>query len=358
MAANYRFDVHEAKRLEIMEQFTRYSRYWSDEFVGKESVLSYAFWYYVYNDDALRREELMECLRMEQNEKIRAMVSDGEYLESVAMVYDKLRFFNLSERHAVWFIFWHDLWMNNMEMKPFEENEDLLSPFKSSSICYEFVADKADLVRRLEEVGVCGNAGCFRKGWINTDLIDQLFQKMDSMKAPSGGGDGDEERKEQQIQIGKGRKTATVRLCPEVNFVEEYGRACTMVTRLCADNKGWNHSLNAAVGAQAGATITFSPSTQQMVAGQPMQQMQTQQVQQPVMQQQGQQVQYVQPQQIQYIQQGQPQRVVYQQQVQPQQGPVIYAQQAQPRVVYVQQAQPQVVYAQQQQGQPQVVYMQ
>jgi len=343
---NYRMDTHEAKRQEIMAQFTRYSRHWSEQFVGKEKVLSYAFWYYVYNDDELQREDLVQCLRMEQNEKIRAMASDGEYLESVAMVYDKLRFFNRSERHAVWFIFWHDLWMNNMKMKPFEENEELLSPFKPSSICYEFVADKAELVTRLEHAGICGDAGCLRKGWINTDYIEKLYELMDSMKGPSG--DGDEERKEQQIEIGKSRKTGTVRLSPELSFVDEYGRASSMVTRVCADNNGWNNTLSAA--GQAGAVVTIAP--QQVMAGQPMQQMQ-QQVQQP---QQGQPVQYV---QTQYVQQGQGQRVVYQQpqgqtqivyqqQAQPQQGQVVYVQQPQAQqVMYVQQGQPQVVYAQQ-----------
>ena len=243
MGQNYRDDIHEPKRQEVIADFARYSDFYRDQFVEREQVLSYAFWYYVYNNDGVDRDELMEFMKLEQNEKLRALSMDGEYLESVAMVYDKLRFFNTNKRHSMWFIFWHDLWMNNMFMPPFVQNEDFLSPFKASSICYQFVEDKEDLVKQLEEKGICAKPSSIRKGWVNSTLIDLLYGKMDDLHVMNPEEEDEnnaaavQEQEEEHIQIEKMRRCATVRLCADVDIVEEYGRACTMMTTMCTHDQ-------------------------------------------------------------------------------------------------------------------------
>jgi len=181
MGQNYHDDVHEPKKEQVIADFARYSNHYRETFMKREQVLSYAFWYYIYNNDSVEREHLMEFLKLEQNERLKALAEDGQYLESVSMVFDKLNFFNTDKRHSVWFIFWHDLWMNNMFMPPFVENEDFLSPFKASSICYQYQENKEELVKQLEEKGVCFKASGFRKGWVNAELIDLLFGKMDEI---------------------------------------------------------------------------------------------------------------------------------------------------------------------------------
>ena len=85
---------------------------------------------------------MKEILKFEQDEKLKNLADDVEYAESIDMIYDKLEFFNQSKRHSFWFIFWHNLWMNNMLMPPFIANEDYLSPFKATSICYQFIENK------------------------------------------------------------------------------------------------------------------------------------------------------------------------------------------------------------------------
>jgi len=235
MGQNYSDDLHEAKRQTVIENFERYSAFYRDGFVAKENALSYAFWYYIYNDDTLQREQLVECLKKERNEKLTALAEDGEYLESVGMVYEKLGFFNTDQRHAVWFIFWHDLWMNNMFMPPFVSNEDFLSPFKATSICYRYCDDKADLVQQLEEKGICAKSSMVRKGWVNSEIIDSLYAKMDALSPPNpdGAGKAEHDPKEHHVAVGTVRKSATVRLCADIDIAEEYERASRVMASIC-----------------------------------------------------------------------------------------------------------------------------
>jgi len=245
MGQNYREDIHEPKRQMVIQQFARYSTFYRQQFVVKEQTLSYAFWYYIYNNDSIEKMQLLQLLQMEQNTKLHALTTDGEYLESVSMVFEKLQFFNSSKRHGVWFIFWHDLWMNNMFMPPFVANEDFLSPFKASSICYQYIEDKADLIKQLEDKKVCFKASNLRKGWVNRDIVDMLYSKMDectAMDLTEDKGPGDKEKNEENekeeeeqqcIHIDKVRRCSTVRLHGNIALEEEYKRACRMITNIC-----------------------------------------------------------------------------------------------------------------------------
>jgi len=253
MRQNYHDDMHEPKKAAVIAQFARYSDFYRNTFMKRERVLSYAFWYYVYNNDGVEREHLMEFLKLEQNARLKALAEDGQYLESVAMVFDKLNFFNTDKRHSVWFIFWHDLWMNNMFMPPFVENEDFLSPFKGSSICYQYQDDKAELIKQLEEKGVCFKSSALRKGWVNPELIDLLYAKMDAVSgvvraeneeaaAEAAEENEDlvedeeaavEEHGDEQVAVEIVRKCATAQLCADIDITEEYARACTMMTAIC-----------------------------------------------------------------------------------------------------------------------------
>jgi len=224
LGQNYRNDIHEEKRNQIIADFRRYSEFYKNEFIKKEKVLSYAFWYYVYNNDSVQKEDLQKILKFEENDQLKNLVDDNEYIESIYMVYDKLNFFNTNKKYSFWFIFWHDLWMNNLLMTPFIENEEYLSPFKPKSICYEYIENKEELIKQLTEKGLSAKETKIRKGWINQTIIDLLYKKLDDLD------NNNNEEREIQIQP---KPAIALSVQNDIDIAEEYNRASKIVSTIC-----------------------------------------------------------------------------------------------------------------------------
>eukprot|EP00484_Ammonia_sp_Unknown_P027936 CAMPEP_0197047768 /NCGR_PEP_ID=MMETSP1384-20130603/23220_1 /TAXON_ID=29189 /ORGANISM="Ammonia sp." /LENGTH=889 /DNA_ID=CAMNT_0042479767 /DNA_START=357 /DNA_END=3026 /DNA_ORIENTATION=+ len=222
MHLNYKQDIHESKKQDIIAQFVKYRQHYMAKFVEKEQVLSYAFWYYVYNNDSVSSENLKALLQCEQNEKLKNLATDPQYIESVNMIYDKLRFFNTSQKHSFWFIFWHDLWMNNMLMQPFAENEAFLSPFKHTSICYNdsLIENKQALIEELTQRGLHKRSNAITKGWINSVIVDLLYAKMEQF-----GGN------QEVIEVAP-RASTTTRLASDISvpLEQEYAQCCNLMS--------------------------------------------------------------------------------------------------------------------------------
>ena len=74
-----------------------------------------------------------------------------------------------------------DLYINNKDMKIVQDAEDLLSPYKADAICYRPMAreevDKLLVEKGLRNEG--GQGSCGRKGFINNQLLDILYNGMD-----------------------------------------------------------------------------------------------------------------------------------------------------------------------------------
>lgn len=245
-------ETHEDKRMEIIAQFVQYANYYKNEYKCKENILSYAFWYYIYNNDTLSFTKLIECLKCEKNRTLHLLINESNFQSSLNMIYDKLKFFNTNGSYAFWFIFWHDLWMNNLNIKIFKENEEFLSPFIASSVCYsceEYMSDKEKLKQKLSDIGLHGVNTNFRRGWINDTFIDLLFAKMEEYSGETlvlqsieiGEEDANDSGSNSRvINIAEKhplRSTSTVLLHSEhdLSYVEEYQKACTIIKQITHD---------------------------------------------------------------------------------------------------------------------------
>jgi len=238
---NYVEEIHEEKRMEIVKDFKLYSDFYKNDFIAKENALSYSFWYFVYNDDAIKQSQLKNVLKMEQNPKILKLLDDAEYVESISMVYDKLNFFNTSKKHSFWFIFWHDLWMNNMMMPIFVNNEDLLSPFSATSLCYKYIESKEELIQMLQEKALYAPHNKIRKGWINSIIIDLLYKKLDHFSDDINHKENDDKI----IQINQQkRRSTTIPLSPFIDddnkseddhILKEYLKTSKIIKTICEE---------------------------------------------------------------------------------------------------------------------------
>ena len=93
------------------------------EYINKESVLSYAFLYYVYNDDTISFEYVQSVLGYEINPLLRNLTD--KYEKEFKMLFDScLKFYNESYVNAYWFLFWNDIWENNQNVKLITEYQN------------------------------------------------------------------------------------------------------------------------------------------------------------------------------------------------------------------------------------------
>ena len=187
----------------------------------RERVLSYAFWYYVYNNDKLTKNECVRALVIESNGLMRRLYQDREHRNAIDSLYDEyLAFFNKSNRNAIWYLFWHDVWKKNghnvknisqngnifntnihfqnelkrqqqeqeLELQQYNvgESSDTIASEQSGrknkfnkclALNYQ---NKKQLIEILDELKLHGKRRIFiRNGWFNDEIIDKLYQLLD-----------------------------------------------------------------------------------------------------------------------------------------------------------------------------------
>ena len=228
----------EDKKQAIMQSFKNYTNDVQNRFVKHETTLSYAFWYYIFNNDHLEKDEIEALLKVETNELIHDFCNVHD--NDLKIVFDVLKFFDTDGKHSFWWLFWHDLWINNQSLKLFQENEDLLSPYRPKSLCYNIEmmheSQKDTLIEKLKEHKLCGKESKIRHGWINLGLIDKLYEKMASCGSAAGG-DGDEIRIEVQEQSEKATSTTKLLGGEASSFENEYQITSKIVRQLCEEQQ-------------------------------------------------------------------------------------------------------------------------
>jgi hypothetical protein len=163
--------------------FSAYRQHYYEEFRSKEHTLSYAFWYYVYNNPWLNQKTLTTVLtQFERNPLVNAIPTTHK--KDLEVLYGKLRYFDSHPAIAYWFTFWHDLHAQNKDIKAFNtpEAKKLLDPYDPGSLCY--VPVKRDVLEvKLDKAGLRTSTLCCYKGLINDRILNQLFENL----AKSGG---------------------------------------------------------------------------------------------------------------------------------------------------------------------------
>jgi len=174
----------------LLQQFQDYRDKLVHERMLKQMTLSYEFYYSVYNNDSLTREQL--SLYFEQREKqksVRAL--PNRHRAGLDYLYEKLAYYNSHACRAYFFVFWDDVFCKNSEvfqgMLPKELREKpptqpkgrdtawaLLHPANPRSLMYNLM-DREQLLKLLEAVKLRKG----KKGYLNGKLLDNLYYNLD-----------------------------------------------------------------------------------------------------------------------------------------------------------------------------------
>jgi len=194
-----------------VQRYQRYREDYAAQFVRKENVLSYGFWFYIYNNDQMERANL-ECALATCEPHPLVKQLPAKFRPEFDMLYNKLAYYNCHPSVSFWFIFWHDVWIHNQGMRAFggdtadnsdgsndHEGRKLLDPYSPTAICYRPMV-RVELEELLEKHGLRLNGGKkrwfgMRQGLINNELLDQLFEKMHMLTTNY------EERKQQELML-------------------------------------------------------------------------------------------------------------------------------------------------------------
>ena len=192
-------NTHEKKMDSILIQWQRNRENKCRIMMKHEDVLSYAFWYYVYNNDKLSKNECIEALKIESNVLMQRLYQAREHKNAIDSLYDEyLPFFDKSNRNAIWYLFWNDVWNNNgHNVKIISENSHIFNPnihfqnelkqqkqlngkaFNNNKCLALYYRNKNELIEILDELKLHGKKKCLRNGWFNDDIIDKLYQLLD-----------------------------------------------------------------------------------------------------------------------------------------------------------------------------------
>lgn len=163
----------------VLRNFQVYRDYYFGEFQRKENTLTYAFWFYVYNNDSIDPQQLSHIMtNCERNPLVQQFPS--KYATELQMVQQKLAYYNSHPAVAYWYVFWHDVYCHNKSMDMFKGKADLFDPYKADALCYKPM-QRADLVALLEKEGlrVAPSCGGRKRGGFNDQLLDKLYTRMD-----------------------------------------------------------------------------------------------------------------------------------------------------------------------------------
>lgn len=94
----------------------------------------------------------------------------------------RLAFFDSHPINALWFSFWHDLWIWNQDVELVMKHKALLDPNSSDALCYTPMT-RDQLHERLGQTSLLSVAKTFGifKGYINTVLLDRLYSRIEAL---------------------------------------------------------------------------------------------------------------------------------------------------------------------------------
>eukprot|EP01083_Nonionella_stella_P026099 71859_1 len=194
----------------IKQKWHQQRRTQCTEYVAREAVLSYAFYYYVYNDDTIPYAFVHSALQCESNPKVRELC--GKYNAHLNVLFNKyLKFINSGYDGAFWFLFWDDVWRHNQDVELIGENpeifnsnlffqQDINNDMGDMRQCIALhMHTREQLVECLDRLGLHGANTCGRKGWFNDEIIDQLYLVLDELKLWDDS-DSDKNKEEEKFQ--------------------------------------------------------------------------------------------------------------------------------------------------------------
>ena len=135
--------------------------------------LGWGFWYWIYNNDVIQRQNLNAYFQTaEQNPAVRSIPT--RHAAGLDCLFNLVRFFNTSPLFAIWYTYWDDIWRHNQDVAGIKKNEDAFSNHSPTSICFKPMQREA-LDAFLKELGN-------PLGKKQSEQIDLLFARISELE--------------------------------------------------------------------------------------------------------------------------------------------------------------------------------
>ncbi|KAE8978070.1 hypothetical protein PR003_g25752 [Phytophthora rubi] len=171
--------VWERGVLELRAEHQTYRRALERKHLEANATLSDAFWYFVYNNPHLPRQELeFHLIRREGNPQLKSLVETHQ--RALDSLYLRMKFVQSHPAVAFWFVFWDDVHARNGEMKRLRKLKDDFDPRQRTAICYH-VKRRHDLEAWLRERKLLNKRRLF-----HPRLLDLLYVEMEKRLETQG----------------------------------------------------------------------------------------------------------------------------------------------------------------------------
>ena len=121
------------------------------ERVMTQWTLGWGFWYWVYNNDVISRQNLHAYLqKSEQNPAVKSIPT--KHKQGLDCLFNLVGFYNSSPLFAMWYTYWDDVWQHNQDIAGIKANEAVFSKNSPTSICFKPM-QKDELKTFLKELG-------------------------------------------------------------------------------------------------------------------------------------------------------------------------------------------------------------
>jgi hypothetical protein len=168
---------------EWLAEVAAYRKRLANDRHNKNCVLRDEFWYAIYNEPLSSAQQLRQrILQFEKNPKITAIAMEPteKYdLERLCAEITRLE----DPTEAFWFTFWHDVWLNNSDIKVIGNNPDLFNPEHRTSFAHRIMTREA-----LEaELANCLGAKTVQK-LFSSSLLDLVYEQLRAHGKDEDGG--------------------------------------------------------------------------------------------------------------------------------------------------------------------------
>ncbi|KAL8006962.1 hypothetical protein Plhal703r1_c05g0030381 [Plasmopara halstedii] len=162
--------------IELQKHYQDYRNGLDRKHSQANSTLSDAFWFFVYNNPHISRQELQNHFtNREGNPRLQSLVKTHE--SSLDSLYLRMKYIYSHPAVTFWFVFWEDVYARNGNMKRIKAFKADFDPNQTTAICYH-VMQRPDLEVWLKKRHLLG-----KRRFFHTHLLDRLFIEMDNRLA-------------------------------------------------------------------------------------------------------------------------------------------------------------------------------
>jgi type IV secretory pathway VirB4 component len=110
----------------VLKELSEYRKQLIEQRHSEEKLLSSTFWIQIYDNHKATREEVEEYFESENDPEVQSIPNRRR--ADINALYNNMRHIYKSPSHAVWFLFWSDVWESNKDLKKITQFDEDLNP--------------------------------------------------------------------------------------------------------------------------------------------------------------------------------------------------------------------------------------